>query len=336
MELRRLGNSGIKISPICLGAMMFSDRTDEGEAGRIVAMGRDAGINFIDTADVYVQGKSEEMTGRLLKADRSRWIVATKFGNQMGKDPNDRGSGRRWIMRACEDSLRRLGMDSIDLYYIHRDDLETPLEETVAALGDLIRAGKIRHIGLSNFRAWRIAEFSMLCRQMGVQQPIALQPYYNAMDRVAEVELLPAAEHFGLGVVSYSPLSRGVLTGKYLPDEKPAQGTRAGRADRRMMETEFRRELLILAQDIKKHAEARGMTAGQFALNWVLNNKLITAVLAGPRTVEQWQEYLKGLDHKFSAEDEALIEGMVAKGHPSTPGYSDPAYPITGRVPRSG
>ena len=336
MELRRLGNSGTMVSPICLGAMMFADRTDEGEAGRIVASAREAGVNFIDTADVYVQGKSEEMTGRLVKSERNHWIVATKFGNQIGKDANQRGSGRRWIMRACEDSLRRLGLETIDLYYAHRDDPGTPLEETVAALGDLVRAGKIRYIGLSNFRAYRLAAFVLLCRQMGVPQPVALQPYYNAMDRTGEVELLPAAGHFGLGVVSYSPLSRGVLTGKYLPDEKPDQGTRAGRADRRMMETEFRRESLVLAQEIRKHAEARGITAGQFALNWVLNNRLVTSVLAGPRTMEQWQEYLKALDYAFTAEDEKLIDGMVARGHPSTHGYSDPQYPITGRQPRTG
>lgn len=335
MEMRRLGRSGVQVSPICLGVMMFADRTDESEAGRIIAMAREAGINFLDTADVYVQGKSEEMTGRLIKADRSRWILATKFANQMGKDPNQRGGGRRWIMQACDDSLKRLGTDCIDLYYAHRDDLDTPLEETVAALGDLIRAGKIRYIGLSNFRAYRLSAFVMLCRQMGVPQPIALQPYYNAMDRTAEIELLPAADYCGLGVVSYSPLSRGVLTGKYPPDEKPQQGTRAGRADRRMMETEFRRESLVLAQEIKKHAETRDMTGGQFALNWVLNNKLITSVLAGPRTVEQWQEYLKALDCKFSAEDEALIDRLVAKGHASTHYYTDPQYPITGRQPRT-
>jgi aryl-alcohol dehydrogenase (NADP+) len=335
MELRRLGNSGILVSPLCLGAMMFADRTDEGEAGRIVHSAREAGVNFIDTADVYVQGKSEEMTGRLLKSERHRWIIATKFANQMGKDPNDRGGSRRWIMRACEESLRRLGVETIDLYYVHRDDLDTPLEETVAALGDLVRAGKIRYIGLSNFRAYRLAAFTMLCRQMGVPQPIALQPYYNAMDRTGEIELLPAADYFGLGVVSYSPLSRGVLTGKYLPDETPDQGTRAGRADRRMMETEFRRESLVLAQEIRKQAEKRGTTAGGFALNWVLNNKLITSVLAGPRTMEQWQDYLKALDYKFTKEDEALVDGMVAKGHASTHYYTDPQYPITGRQPRS-
>lgn len=335
MELRRLGKSGTLVSPICLGAMMFADRTDEGEAGRIVASAREAGINFIDTADVYVQGKSEEVTGRLLKADRNHWVIATKFSAPMGSDANQQGAGRRWAMRACEDSLRRLGVDTIDLYYVHRDDRQTPLEETVAALGDLIRAGKIRYIGLSNFRAYRLATFVMLCRQMGVPQPIALQPYYNAMDRSGEVEILPAAEYFGLGVVSYSPLSRGVLTGKYLPDEKPDQGTRAGRADRRIMQTEFRRESLVLAQDIKKHAEARGITAGQFALNWVLNNRLVTSVLAGPRTMEQWQEYLKALDYAFTPQDEALIDGMVKTGHASTHGYSDPAYPITGRQPRT-
>ena len=336
MQLRRLGKSGTLVSPICLGAMMFADRTDEGEAGRIVASARDAGINFIDTADVYVQGKSEEMTGRLLKAERNHWVIATKFGAPFGASLNTRGLGRRWMMRACEDSLRRLGTDTIDLYYAHRDDLETPLEETVAAFGDLIRAGKIRYIGLSNFRAYRLAHFVLLCRQMGVPQPVALQPYYNAMDRTGEIELLPAANYYGLGIVSYSPLSRGVLTGKYAPDGKPEQGTRAGRADKRMMETEFRQESLVLAQKIKKHAEARGITAGQFALNWVLNNRLVTSVLAGPRTMEQWQEYLKALDYKFTAEDEALIDGMVKTGHPSTHGYSDPAYPITGRQPYAG
>lgn len=335
MEFRRLGRSGLQVTPICLGVMMFADRTDEAEAERIMALARDAGVNFIDTADAYAAGMSEEMTGRLIAADRSRWIVATKFGNQMGKDPNDRGSGRRWIMRACEDSLRRLGTDCIDLYYVHRDDEGTPLEETVSALGDLIRQGKIRHIGLSNFRAWRLTQFVMLCREMGVPPPIALQPCYNAMERTPELELLPACDALGLGVVAYSPLSRGVLTGKYLPDEKPPEGTRAARNDRRIMQTEFRRESLVLAQTLKAHAEKRGMTAGQFALNWVLNNRLVTSVLAGPRTLEQWQEYVAALEQGFTAEDETLVDGLVARGHPSTPGYVDPQYPVTGRVPLS-
>lgn len=336
MDYRRLGRSGIKVSPVCLGTMMFGDRTDAAVAGEIVASARAAGINFIDTADVYARGESERITGRLIAADRSRWILATKINNPMGDDPNDRGAGRRWLVRGCEASLARLGTDYTDIYYLHRDDMETPLEETVLALGDLIRAGKVRYIGLSNFRAWRIAAFVEMCRALGVPQPVVLQPYYNAMNRMPEVELLPACDHYGLGVVPYSPLARGVLTGKYEAGAAPSAESRAGRSDQRMLTTEFRPESLKMAADIKAHAEARGLTAGQFALRWVLNNRLVTSVLAGPRTMEQWTEYLGALDKPFTAEDEALIAGMVPAGHPSTPGYTDPMYPVLGRQPRQG
>ena len=202
-------------------------------------------------------------------------------------------------------------------------------------MGDLIRAGKVRYFGLSNFQGWRIAEIVNICRRSGVPQPIVLQPYYNAMNRLAEVEMFPACQYYGLGIVPYSPLARGVLTGKYVPGRKPARDSRAGRNDRRMLEAEFRDESLKHAQRIKAHAGKRGMTAGQFALNWVLNNKLVTAVLAGPRTEQQWREYLGALDHKFDASDEALIDRLVAPGHPSTPGYTDPKFPITGRIART-
>lgn len=331
MEYRRLGQSGIKVSPLCLGTMMFGDRTDAGEAGEIVAAARRAGFNFIDTADVYAKGESERITGKLIAPDRSRWILATKINNPMGDDPNDRGASRRWLIRGCEMSLERLGTDYIDVYYLHRDDIETPLEEVVLALGDLIRAGKIRYIGLSNFRAWRIAAFVAQCKAMNVPQPVVCQPYYNAMNRMPEVEVLPACGHLGLGVVPYSPLARGVLTGKYDPGAKPPADSRAGRSDARMMQTEFRRESLVMAQQIATHAKARGLSAGQFAVNWVLNNRLVTSVLAGPRTLAQWEEYAGALGKPFTAEDEALIDSLVPAGHPSTPGYTDPIYPITGR-----
>jgi len=164
---------------------------------------------------------------------------------------------------------------------------------------------------------------------------VVSQPYYNAMNRMPETEHLPACAHFGLGVVPYSPLARGVLTGKYAPNVAPPAGTRAAAQDKRMMQTEWRHESLELAQKIREHAEKRGMTAGQFAVLWVLNNALVTATIAGPRTEEQWDDYIGTLAHEFGAEDEALIDGLVATGHPSTPGYNDPAYPIEGRVPRS-
>ncbi|HLJ62925.1 MAG TPA: aldo/keto reductase, partial [Stellaceae bacterium] len=167
-----------------------------------------------------------------------------------------------------------------------------------------------------------------------IGRPVVSQPYYNAMNRMPEVEHLPACAFYGLGVVPYSPLARGVLTGKYRPDAPPPAGTRAGRADPRMMQTEWRPESLKLAQEIKTHAEARGVSAGNFAVAWVLNNRLVTSVIAGPREFAHWEDYLKALDYRFTPEDEALIDRLVAPGHPSTPGYNDPAYPLEGRLPR--
>jgi len=336
MEFRRLGNSGLQVSPICLGAMTFGDQTKAAVAARIVASASDAGINFIDTADSYARGESERIVGRLIARQRDRWVLATKVANPMiADDPNSGGLGRKWILYEIDASLRRLGTDYIDVYYLHRDDPGTPLEETVDVLGDLIRAGKIRHFGLSNFQGWRIAELVNTCRRLGVAPPIVLQPVYNAMNRLAEVEMLPACEYHGLGVVPYSPLARGVLTGKYLPGVSPARDSRAGRKDRRILEAEFRDDSLRYAQRIKAHAEKRGMTAGQFALNWVLNNRLVTAVLAGPRTEQQWREYLGALDHALDASDEALIDRLVAPGHLSTHGYTDPKFPVAGRASRS-
>jgi aryl-alcohol dehydrogenase-like predicted oxidoreductase len=333
MEYRRLGQSGLSVSVLCLGAMMFGDRTDEAEAGRIVTSARDAGVNFVDTADAYAKGESERIIGRLIAAERERWIVATKVGNTGAPAPKDADLSRRHVMRAIDASLGRLGLSHVDLYYLHLDDAGTPLEETLATMGDLVRAGKIRYWGVSNFRGWRIAEAALLADRLGVPPPVVCQPYYNAVNRMPEVEVLPACEHFGLGVVPYSPLARGVLTGKYRPGEPPPAETRAGRGDKRMMQTEFRVESLAIAQKIKAHAERRGMTAGQFALNWVLNCGAVSSVLAGPRTLEQWQGYLGALQHAFGAEDEALVDRLVAPGHPSTPGYSDPRYPLAGRRP---
>jgi aryl-alcohol dehydrogenase-like predicted oxidoreductase len=238
-------------------------------------------------------------------------------------------------MKAIDGSLQRLGLDHVDIYYLHKEDHSTPLVETVAALGDLIRSGKIRYFGVSNYRAWRIAEIVRLAEQLGIPRPVVCQPYYNAMNRMPEVEVLPACDYFGLGVASYSPIARGILAGKYLPGQAPPQDTRAGRNDKRIMQTEWREESLVLAQQVKEHAQRRGMSPVQFAVNWVLNNRLVSAAIVGPRTVEQMKEYAGSLDHDFSAEDEELIDSLVPVGHPSTPGYSDPAYPVEGRQPRT-
>lgn len=336
MQYRQLGRSGLKISPICLGSMMFGGPTDEATASRIIAKAREAGINFIDSADAYNGGKSEEVVGRAIANNRTNWILATKLANPIGDDPNHGGLSRRWVLQAADASLKRLGTDFIDIYYLHKEDHGTPLDETVRAIGDLIRAGKVRYFGVSNYRAWRVAEICNICDRLGIDRPIASQPYYNAMNRMPEVEHFPACAYYGLGIVPYSPLARGVLTGKYAPDAAPAADSRAGRNDKRMMQTEWRSESLQLAQEIKQHAESRGITAGQFAVSWVLNSSFVSAVIAGPRTEAQWDDYIRALDYKFTAEDEALIDRLVVAGHPSTPGFNDPAYPIEGRRARTG
>ncbi len=297
MQYRQLGRSGLKISPICLGTMMFGGPTDEATSTRIVAKAREAGVNFIDTADAYSKGNSEQVIGRAISNNRQNWVLATKLANPMGDDPNRGGLSRRWVLQAADESLKRLGTDYIDIYYLHKEDHSTPLHETVRAMGELIQQGKVRYFGVSNYRAWRVAEICNICDAIGIDRPIASQPYYNAMNRMPEVEHFPACGYYGLGIVPYSPLARGVLTGQ--------------------------------------HAEAKGITAGQFAVSWVLNSSFVSAVIAGPRTEEQWDDYLRALDYRFTAEDEALIDRLVTSGHPSTPGYNDPAYPIEGRRART-
>jgi len=335
MEYRNLGRSGLKVAPLCLGTMMFGGATEEADAARIIHKAHDAGFNFIDTADAYNDGKSEEIVGRAIAARRDDWVLATKMFSVMGPGPNQRGLNRKWVMQEAEASLKRLGTDYIDILYLHKEDHSTPLDETVMAIADLVRHGKIRYFGVSNYRSWRVAEICHLADQAGIPRPVVSQPYYNAFNRMPEVEHLPACDFYGLGVVPYSPLARGILTGKYSPDAPPPNDSRVARQDERIMQTEWRRESLVMAQQIKAHAEARGITAGQFAFAWVLNNKLVTAPIAGPRTMEQWDDYTASLEYRFTAEDEALIDKLVPTGHPSTPGYSDPAYPLEGRVARS-
>ena len=334
MEYRTLGRSGLRVSPLCLGSRMFGGATDEPTAARIVARAREQGINFIDSADGYNSGKSEEIVGRAIREHRSWWVLATKCANPTGNGPNARGVSRRHVFDAVDGSLRRLGADVIDLLYLHKEDHATPLGETVRALADLTRAGKIRYFGVSNYRSWRVAEICRLCDEAGIDRPIASQPLYNALNREVEVEHLPACNYFGLGVVPYSPLARGVLTGKYAPNVTPDPASRAGRRDRRMMESEWRPESLAIAQEIAAQARERGVTAGTFAMAWVLNNRLVTAAVAGPRTEQQWEEYGAALECRLTAEDEALVDRLVSPGHPSTPGYNDPQYPIEGRLPR--
>ncbi|MEM7778512.1 MAG: aldo/keto reductase, partial [Pseudomonadota bacterium] len=285
MEYERIGTSGLIVSRLCLGAMMFGDQTSETDSIEIIRAARDAGINFIDTANAYTKGRSEEITGRALKDHRNDWILATKVGSAMRDAIGEDTLSRKRIMTEAERSLARLDTDYIDVYYLHRDDLVTPLEEPVAVMGDLVRQGKIRYWGFSNFNGWRIAELVRVADAVGAPRPVVMQPLYNAMNRMIEQEHLPACAHFGIGVVPYSPLARGVLTGKYALNQPPPAESRAGRKDARILESEFRPESIELAQRLKTHAEARDMTAGQFALNWVLHNKLVNSVIVGPKSM---------------------------------------------------
>ena len=240
----------MKVSEICLGTMMFGGPRTRPRRGASSTMPRTSGVNFIDTANVYADGRSEAVIGPAIKAARDRWVLATKVAQPTGPAVTDRGLSRRHVMQAVDASLARLRTDHIDLYYIHRVDPDTAWEQTIAAFGDLIRQGKVREWALSNVKAWHIPHVHHLCRQLGVPPPAALQPYYNLMNRQPEVELLPAARAFGLGVVPYSPLARGVLTGKYKVNQKADPGSRAGRQDRRMLESEWRAESLTIAEQL--------------------------------------------------------------------------------------
>jgi len=331
MPTRILGASGTRVSELCLGTMMFGDQTDEATARRIVDHAFERGVNFIDTADQYAKGRSEEITGRAIKAHRDRWILATKCGNPAAGGPNDTGQSRIHVVKAVEVSLKRLGTDCIDLFYVHFYDSETRWENVVETYGGLIRQGKIREWGISNVRGWHIPHICHIADQLGVARPVALQPYYNLMNRQPEVEVLPAAHHFGLGVVPYSPIARGILSGKYKLNMVPEAGTRAARADRRMMETEWRPESIAIADKLKLHAEQRGANLVHWAVAWVLNNKAISSSIAGPRTFDQWTSYFPALDYKWTPEDEKLADSLVVPGHASTPAFNDPAYPVEGR-----
>lgn len=327
LRRRTLGRDpGPSVSELCLGTMMFGGRTDPAAATDIIARFAAAGGNFIDTADTYGAGESERITGNAIESDRERWVLATKVGNKVGGKGG--GLSARWIAQALDASLDRLGCRSIDIYYLHRDDEETSLEEVITALGQSLADGKIAAWGFSNFRGWKIAEMIRIADRLGVARPIVAQPYYHALYRSAEVDYLPACRHFGIGVIPYSPLARGVLTGKYRTGV-PA-GSRADSGDKRIAETEMRPELLSAARRIDEYVRGSGRNTADVALHWVLENAAVSSVLIGPRTPEQLDAYLRGPFVDYSDDDERFIDGIVPTGQ-VVGTYADPAYPIRGR-----
>ncbi len=331
MEYRRLGRSGVAVSPLCLGTMMFGGPTGELESVDIIHRALDAGINFIDTADIYQSGASEVIVGKAIVDRRDRVVLATKGRQPVGDGPNDCGAGRVHLMRALEASLRRLAADHVDIYYVHAPDYETPIDETLRALDDMIRSGKVRTIGCSNFRAWRLCEALWTSDRLNLHRFTCIQPLYNICNRDLEVELLPLCREYGVGVVSYSPLARGILTGKYALGRPYPEDSRAARHDKRMQQAELRDASIELSAQLNAHCRERGLEPSRFALAWCLANPNVSSIVIGPKTREQFEDNLACLEVEVTADDEDFVDGLVPPGEHSGVGFQDPLYPITGR-----
>jgi len=301
MEYRRMGRSGLKVSELCLGTMTFGHSTDEAEAKRIVDRALDVGINFFDTANSYADSRSETILGNTLKERRRDAIVATKFVNPMGPGPNDSGMSRVHIMQAVEDSLRRLQMDYIDLYYVHHVDIQTPLEEMLRALDDLVRQGKVRYTACSNYQAWRLSESLWISDTKNLARFECYQPQYNLVVRDIEQELIPLCQLKGLGVVAWAPMAGGFLTGKYQPGQRTLAGTRS-EEDWAYPQTYFAANadetlgtLLETAQELDRHP-------AQVAVRWVLEQPAITSAIVGARTLEQFETNLGAVGWQLEGE----------------------------------
>jgi len=331
MEYRLLGRTGVRVSPVCLGTMMFGGPTSEADSAKIIHKALDLGVNFVDTADMYSRGESERVLGRAIAGRRDQVVVATKGRNPMGRGPNDAGLSRLHLMDALDASLKRLGTDHIDVYYAHAPDNDTPLEETLRAMDDMVRSGKVRYIACSNVRAWRLCEALWTSDKLNLDRYCCVQPLYNIVNRDIEVELLPLCKEHRIGVVTYSPLARGILTGKYKPGEQPAEGTRASRKDARMLQAEWREASLEVAAELSGYCAKRGFVTSQFALAWCLANPIISSVIVGPRTMEQFDDNIACLQLAITDKDEAFVDSLVPTGEHSGKGFQDTAYPVTGR-----
>ncbi|WP_066366949.1 aldo/keto reductase [Herbidospora mongoliensis] len=310
MRYRTLGRTGIKVSPYALGAMMFGamGNPDHDEAIRIIHKALDAGINFVDTADVYSRGESEEIVGQALKGRRDEVVLATKLSLPMGDDPNQRGNSRRWIMRAVEDSLRRLRTDHIDLYQIHRPDPETDIEDTLSALSDLVRSGKVRVIGSSTMPASDIVEAQWVAERRGLERFRTEQPTYSILNRGIESEVLPVAQRYGMGTLVWSPLAKGMLTGRL----RKGQTTDLRRAARFSSFSDERR--LDVVEQIVPLAEKAGLPMTHLAMAFAIAHPGVTSAIIGPRTMEQFDDLLAGMDVVLSEEILDRIDEIVPPG----------------------
>ncbi|HEV7460711.1 MAG TPA: aldo/keto reductase, partial [Solirubrobacteraceae bacterium] len=309
MEMRPLGRTGVKVSPLCLGAMMFGawGNTDHDECVRIIHRALDAGINFIDTADVYARGESEEIVGKALAGGRRDHVVlATKVHGRMGDDPNEFGNSRRWIMQEVDNSLRRLGTDWIDLYQIHRPELDTDLDETLGALTDLVQAGKIRYLGSSTFPASMIVEGQWVAEKRGRERFVCEQPPYSILVRGIEADVLPVCREYGMGVIPWSPLAGGWLTGRYRKDQELPTSRRAALVPHRYdMSLPGNQAKLEAVEQLAQLAEQTGVSLIHMALAFVIRHPAVTAAIIGPRTMQQLESQLGAVDVEL---DDALLD----------------------------
>jgi aryl-alcohol dehydrogenase-like predicted oxidoreductase len=332
MEHRNLGRTGVKVSPLCLGAMMFGSwgNPDHDESVRIIHRALDAGINFIDTADVYSRGESEEIVGKALAGGRrDNVVLATKVHGTMGDDPNEFGNSRRWIVREVENSLRRLKTDWIDLYQIHRPEADTDIDETLGALSDLVHAGKVRYIGSSTFPASQIVEAQWTAERRGRERFVCEQPPYSLLVRAIEADVLPTCRRYGMGVIPWSPLAGGWLSGRYRKGTDVPQSRRAERLPARYdMSDPANQRKLDAADALASLADEVGISLIHLALAFVIRHPAVTAAIIGPRTMEQLESQLGAADVQLSDDVLDRIDQIVPPGvnvNPVDGGWDNPA-----------
>lgn len=317
MEYRSLGRTGVQVSALCLGCMNFGDvnsGTTEQDSIQMIHQAMEVGINFLDTADVYSRGISEEITGKALAMDgrRARVFLATKFYNRMDdSDPNAWGGHRYHIIKACEESLRRLKTDHIDLYQMHRPQPAIPIDETLRALDDLIRQGKVRYIGTSTFGAWQLVESLWVAKELGLNRFVCEQPPYNLLDRRIERELLPFARTYGFGVIPWAPIAGGLLSGKYRLGQPRPEGSRYEKGAFLQRDND---NALALVEEYLVFCRERGVAPADFALAWCLAQPGVTSPIIGPRTKEQFDGYLRAMEIAISQEDSEKIDAIFAPG----------------------
>jgi len=310
MHYRHLGHSGLKVSAVGLGANRLGSKCDLETTRRILHMALDLGVNFIDTADVYAQGKSEEVIGEAIRGQRDRFVIATKVRSQMGDGPNDQGASRQHIMSGVEASLRRLRTDYLDLYQIHSWDPETPLDETLRALDDLVRTGKVRYVGASNFAAWQLCRANDLAEMHGWTAFVSIQPEYHMLERSIETELVPYCEAFNIGVLPYFPLAGGFLTGKYKRGQPAPPGSRGESSQyvqKYMTEANY-----TIVEKLAQFAEARGHTMTELAIAWLLAQPQVSSVIAGATRPEHIEANVKGAEWALNPDELAQVNAVLA------------------------